>query len=616
MQRFFDWLDARAGYRQLLAPLRTRTLPNGPSWWFTSASCLFWLFVVELFTGLLLMTSYSPSTNSAWASVHYIERSPAGAFVRGMHYFAAHALVVVFAIHVTRVLLSGAFRAPRELIWLTGLLLMPLILVWAVTGNPLCGSQKGMAQIEVEGNIVGSTPTVGPVLRQLVIGGDEVGHLTLTRLYFLHVGLMPLLAIGLLAMHLSQVYRHGLTPQGALAGSRSKPYWPYQTVRNAAVLAAVLGGISFFAWRYGAPLDAPADPNMVHMPRPEWYFRWLFELRRYFTGDWEFVATIVTPGAILLFFLTLPLLEWWLPSRLSQVLRVLVVVGAAGGWGWLTWTSFSRDWNDDEYSIAQADEARLATRARVLADQRQVPPEGAVSLLRTDAKTQGPLLFAKHCAGCHEHADLDGRSLAAAETSAPSLRGFGTPEWIEGLLDPDSIGGPRYFGKTKFADGEMVSHVQGLFADAADPQQLRGQLRLVARALAAEAELPAWSAADVRDSAAIAEGKTLLGEELGCTDCHRFHDRGELGSAPDLTGYGSRGWLTEMIGNPRSERFYEGDRNDRMPAFVEEPDQPQHNLLSRREVELLVDWLRGQWFEPEAPSAATSDARPRRIAGN
>ena len=76
-----------------------------------------------------------------------------------------------------------------------------------------------------------------------------------------------------------------------------------------------------------------------------------------------------------------------------------------------------------------------------------------------------------------------------------------------------------------------------------------------------------------------------------CTDCHKFHD-GELGSAPDLTGYGSAKWLTEFIGNPNHSRFY-GDKNDRMPAFAEHPTDPSRNSLSKHEFEMLVRWLRG-----------------------
>ncbi|MEX0586910.1 MAG: cytochrome b N-terminal domain-containing protein, partial [Pirellulales bacterium] len=189
MHRFLNWLDARTGFRQTLAPLRSRVLPNGPSWWFTSASCLLWLLAIEVVTGLLLMTTYSPAMTTAWASVHYIGQSSFGGFVRGLHYYTSHALIILLAVHIVRVLLAAGFRAPRELIWITGLFLMPLLIVWAVTGNPLSASQKGMAQIEVEGNILGSTPVIGSLMQRILIGGDEVGQLTLTHLYFLHVGL-------------------------------------------------------------------------------------------------------------------------------------------------------------------------------------------------------------------------------------------------------------------------------------------------------------------------------------------------------------------------------------------------------------------------------------------
>ena len=618
---FLDWLDARTDYRALLAPLRCRVLLNGPSWWFTSASCLLWVFVIQLVTGLLLMTKYSPSTTSAWASVHFIEQSPSGAFVRGLHYFASHLLILLFVVHVVRVLLSGAFRPPRELIWITGLLLMPLVIAWAVTGNPLSASQKGTAQIEVEANILGSTPLVGSALRRLLLGGDDVGHLTLTHLYFLHVALLPLLGIVLLAVHLHQVYRHGLTtvirlPFMALGkpSGHARPYWPYQSVRNATVLVVLVSALAALAWRWGAPLEAPADPNLTIQPRPEWYFRSLFELRRYFTGEWEFVATLVLPLALLTFFIAIPLFDRVCPPKLGLTARLFVVAAGLGVWGWLTWNSYARDWRDPEYLAAQDKAAGWARRARLLADRGRIPPEGAAALLRGDPKVQGPLLFARHCASCHSHADPRGEGIVAAEPSAPNLFGFGTPDWIEGMLDPRAIGGANYFGHTKFADGDMASHVREWFADVSgdDAAELRAQARQVARALAAEAALPARRDADLREPEAIAGGAALLTDELGCTDCHKFHDQGELGSAPDLTGYGSREWLMGMIADPQGERFYGPERNDRMPSFAKGSDangsdanrsdangsdQAGYNLLHQRELELLVDWLRGDWVE-------------------
>ncbi len=155
------------------------------------------------------------------------------------------------------------------------------------------------------------------------------------------------------------------------------------------------------------------------------------------------------------------------------------------------------------------------------------------------------------------------------------------------MLDPEQIAGDHYFGKTAFADGEMVSTIIDLFdVDEADQAALRQQMHLVAVALAAEGD------AEVAEESEIAEGIELVTNELGCTDCHRFHDEGDLGSAPDLTGYASPKWLAEFMANPDHERFYP-DTNDRMPAFAESPDDSTANLLTPHEIDMLVRWLRG-----------------------
>jgi ubiquinol-cytochrome c reductase cytochrome b subunit len=93
-----------------------------------------------------------------------------------------------------------------------------------------------------------------------------------------------------------------------------------------------------------------------------------------------------------------------------------------------------------------------------------------------------------------------------------------------------------------------------------------------------------------------ADVKELIGD-FTCTDCHRFHDKGTLGAAPDLTGYASREWLIGIISDPAQKRFY-GAKNDRMPAYAKTPETPDKNILSPRQIELLADWLRGQWYEP------------------
>lgn len=198
----------------------------------------------------------------------------------------------------------------------------------------------------------------------------------------------------------------------------------------------------------------------------------------------------------------------------------------------------------------------------------------------------------------------------ASDPSAPNLYGFATTEWIAGMLDPERIASDHVFGKTKFSNGEMVSKVRELFdgLEEVEAAKMRDDLKLVAQALSAEAALPRSAAADHETRTSIVAGRELISGRLACTDCHQFHDHGDLGSAPDLTGYGSREWLLGMIGNPQHERFYSGDRNDRMPAFAEDAEHPDRNLLSPRELNLLVDWLRGDWYEPPT---TTTPIQPR-----
>ena len=124
-------------------------------------------------------------------------------------------------------------------------------------------------------------------------------------------------------------------------------------------------------------------------------------------------------------------------------------------------------------------------------------------------------------------------------------------------------------------------------------------------ALSAEAHLKSQAAADARDAAQIEAGKKLIADGERCASCHKFHDAGELGSAPDLTGYGSREWLIGMIRDPKHERYYRDD-NDRMPSFAAEPDDAAQNRLKSQTIEVIVDWLRGDWYEPPAAEPSTA----------
>jgi ubiquinol-cytochrome c reductase cytochrome b subunit len=250
---------------------------------------------------------------------------------------------------------------------------------------------------------------------------------------------------------------------------------------------------------------------------------------------------------------------------------------------------------------AEVEAQRVVTLA---SGPRKIPTSGAITLLREDAMTQGPRLFAAKCASCHTYIPPEGAhagpAIVSEKPAASNLYGFGSRAWVAGLLNAEKIAGPDYFGHTGFKEGEMAGFVKDTVSGW-KPEEVES----VAIALSAEAKLPAQRTMDKQDAEKIEAGKKLIVNEENCVSCHKFHDAGELGSAPDLSGYGSREWLIGMIANPAQKRFYP-DTNEGMPAFAEHEGESAENLLSRKSLEMLVDWLRGEWYEPGREPAAAA----------
>jgi ubiquinol-cytochrome c reductase cytochrome b subunit len=270
--------------------------------------------------------------------------------------------------------------------------------------------------------------------------------------------------------------------------------------------------------------------------------------------------------------------------------------------------SWLHDARNDEYQTALAEGLEQAERARQLAQAPEgIPPTGALSLLRTDPKTQGPNLCQKQCTICHNYGAPKGKAITAEKPLAPELYGFAGRAWLTDFMDPKQIASPKYFGNTRFAAGIMVRYVEGKFSKLPKAEQ-----EAIIAALSAEAQLPSQQEQDAADRSAIEQGRQLIVQRK-CTRCHRFHEEGFLGSAPDLTGYGSQEWVMGILIDPTHDWFY-GPRNDRMPAYLEVPEAPEKNRLTAGEVELMADWLRADWYEPKPNSSGQPQAaeRPKR----
>jgi ubiquinol-cytochrome c reductase cytochrome b subunit len=622
-----DWFDDRTGYRKLLHEALYEPVPGGARWRYVWGSTLVMAFVTQVVTGIFLWMAYSPSTQTAWESVFYIQHELSlGWLLRGIHHFMAQAMVVLLAIHFLQVVWDGAYRAPRELNYVLGIGLMLVVLGLALTGYLLPWDQKGYWATNVGTNLASQAPLVGPQIKKLAIGGSEYGHQTLTRFFALHAGVLPGLLVGMLVAHLALFRRHGL--HACQRGQATDAmFWPDQVLKDSvaalAVLAVVFGLTLHF---HGAELTAPADPaNNYDAARPEWYFLFLFQFLKWFPGETEVWGAFIIPGIVVAILLVMP---WIGRSRAGHLLNVTFLCVLLGGAAVLTAQAFHDDyyaqWHAEPDADAPADEiARYesslrfleakaqahdeAQRVIELARSEKIPPSGALSLVYRDPALQGPKLFAQHCASCHNYQDPEDASptgrLVNPAPSAPNLFGLGSKTWIAGTLDPQRVASPHYLGYqgSPFAEGDMVTYILDTFGEDVDDEQqqaAREAFDKVATALAVESQRPGEPAVDeavAQEGVELLTGglADLLDSGMSCIDCHKFHDEGDLGSAPDLTGYLSRAWLIDLIRDPASERFY-GDNNDRMPAFAPH-DDPRLNQLSDEELGLIVDWLRGDF---------------------
>jgi len=628
MTRFFDWLDRRTGYRAAVHDALYEHVPGGARWRYVWGSTLVFTFVVQLVTGLALWAAYSPSTQTAWESVYYIQHQMAGGWLlRGVHHYAAHVMVVLLVLHFAQVVIDGAYRAPREINFWIGLILMQLVLAMSLTGYLLPWDEKGYWATKVATNMMALVPVIGETLQRLVVGGSQYGHHTLTRFFALHAGVLPGLLIVFLVLHIGLFRRHGLKAREPHRGPDTT-FWPDQVLRDAVACLAVAIVVMVLILRHypeanpaepitaqlGAGLGAPADPaENYSAARPETYFLFLFQSLKYLEVFPTVVGAVVVPGLVMLSLFLMPIVgRWELGHRFNVVWTLALLVGV----GVLTALALRDDYNgrtdQSQHYLAAVDAAEAkARRAVELANSPTgIPPTGALTLLRNDPKTQGPKLFRQHCAACHNHFPPDevsadsSQAIVVENPTAPNLWGFGSRDWVAGLLDPERIAGPNYFGNTTHKDSDMVGFVEDTFGaeakadlDDAARAELQRNAADVAIALAAESELNLGQVADLDQR--VAAGREAIVNEFVCIDCHKFHDEGNLGMAPDLTGYASREWLTQFIGNPQQPRFYP-DTNDRMPAFSAHPDNPTANRLNKEELALLVSWLRGEWYEPES----------------
>jgi quinol-cytochrome oxidoreductase complex cytochrome b subunit len=181
-------------------------------WWFALGGTPAYLFFIQITTGILLSFYYVPSADHAYESVaHITEDVPFGWFVRSIHKWAAHLMVITVILHMSRVFFSCAFRHPRQINWIIGCGLFGCTLVLGFTGYSLIYEQLSYWGITVASELTALTPVVGEALAHFMRGGHEVGPSTITRMYNLHVSILPVVMIMLIGLHVAVLRIHGVS---------------------------------------------------------------------------------------------------------------------------------------------------------------------------------------------------------------------------------------------------------------------------------------------------------------------------------------------------------------------------------------------------------------------
>ena len=405
-----NWIDKRTGFVSMTKDFLTEDVPGGASYWYVFGSATLFAMMVQIVTGIFLTFFYAPSAATAWESTRAIYLNPYTHFLLAIHYWGASAMIALVFLHLLQVLIWGAYKSPRELQWVVGVLLLLVTLVLGLTGYLLPWDMDAYFASQVSLNIAGLAPIAGPILQHIAQGGGSMGTATINRFFGLHVWLMPAVLLALVGAHLT-IFRHN-GPAGPVVDDprtlRPGRFWPDQMFMDGAFSLIVFVIICFLSFAFPPYLDAKADPTKFFVPYPAWYFLSLFGLLAIvppeihlgpLTISLELIATIIVPTLFLLVVLFIPWIDRSTTRRFGSRAGLLwattiIVVGivALSIYGQVT------------TMIKQAAAPASPPESVVLsAEAATVPSGGGTAVAPGGGATNanGAKVFSNNCASCH-----------------------------------------------------------------------------------------------------------------------------------------------------------------------------------------------------------------------
>jgi len=461
-----NWIEKRTGFVSMTKEFLTEDVPGGASYWYVFGSATLFAMIVQIVTGIFLTFFYAPSAATAWESTRAIYLNPWTHFLLAVHYWGASAMIALVFLHLLQVLIFGAYKAPRELQWVVGVLLLLVTLVLGLTGYLLPWDMDAYFASQVSLNIVGLAPIAGPFLQHIAQGGGSMGTATINRFFGLHVWLMPAVLVLLVAAHLA-IFRHnGAAGPVADDPRKLRPgrFWPDQFFMDGAFSFIIFIVICFLAVVAPPYLDQKADPTKFFVPYPAWYFLSLFGLLALvppeihlgpLTISLELIATIIVPTLFLLVVLLIPWLDrsttrsfgsrsglLWTATVIVCFIVVLTVYGQV--------TTMIKQ----AAAPASPPESVVLSAAAATIPSAGAPGAAAagpgVSSATSPTSGAGAQVFSNNCSSCH------GATGQGVPGSFPPLANnpivTGDPNKVigivlNGLHEPISVNGQSYDGQ-------------------------------------------------------------------------------------------------------------------------------------------------------------------------
>jgi ubiquinol-cytochrome c reductase cytochrome b subunit len=337
------WLDRRIGLNSLLRTALDEPIPGGPRLAYVFGSGLLFLFLSQAITGVFLALYYVPSADHAHTTVAYITKEvTGGSFLRSIHAYGSSAIVIVLLLHITQTFLHGSYKGRREVLWIAGCVLFVLMLGMAFTGYLLPWDQKAYFATTVGTNILSEVPFIGNALKSLLRGGTDMGTLTLSRFFVLHVFMIPASIFTFVGIHVYLFRKAGAagpTDEDPFAPKRAtEPFYPRQVMLDLAFALLIIGGLCVLAHYAPVELGPKANPaDTQYLPRPEWYYLPVFQWLKYWRGPWAVLGILVIPSLIAILFLALPFLDrrrerrpWKRPIAVTFYAAIFIGLGVLG----------------------------------------------------------------------------------------------------------------------------------------------------------------------------------------------------------------------------------------------------------------------------------------------